>query len=75
MAQDFSWERAAADYEQLYRDAYARRRKHPFPAETISGLRPGGFGPGLDRDRSSSMRYKDKVVVVTVAARASGPGA
>jgi starch synthase len=31
MAQDFSWERAAADYEQLYRDAYARRRKHPFP--------------------------------------------
>ena len=31
MAQDFRWERAAADYEQLYRDAYARRRKHPFP--------------------------------------------
>ena len=31
MAQDFSWERAAAEYEQLYRDAYARRRKHPFP--------------------------------------------
>jgi starch synthase len=30
MAQDFSWERAAADYEQLYREAYARRRKHPF---------------------------------------------
>jgi starch synthase len=30
MAQDFSWERAAAAYEQLYRDAYARRRGHPF---------------------------------------------
>jgi starch synthase len=28
MAQDFSWERAAAEYEQLYRDAYARRRGH-----------------------------------------------
>jgi starch synthase len=31
MAQDFSWERAAGAYEQLYRDAYARRRKHAFP--------------------------------------------
>jgi starch synthase len=28
MAQDFSWQRAAADYERLYRDAYARRRGH-----------------------------------------------
>jgi starch synthase len=32
MAQDFSWERAAADYERLYLEAYARRRKHPHPA-------------------------------------------
>jgi starch synthase len=32
MAQDFSWERAAAEYEQLYRDAYARRRGHAFAA-------------------------------------------
>jgi starch synthase len=31
MAQDFSWERAAAEYEGLYREAYARRRKHAFP--------------------------------------------
>jgi starch synthase len=30
MAQDFSWDRAAAAYEQLYRDAYARRRGHAF---------------------------------------------
>jgi starch synthase len=30
MAQDFSWERAAAEYERLYLEAYARRRKHPF---------------------------------------------
>ena len=32
MAQDFSWERAAADYEHLYREAYARRRGHAFAA-------------------------------------------
>jgi starch synthase len=31
MAQDFSWDRAAAEYERLYLDAYERRRKHPFP--------------------------------------------
>jgi len=31
MAQDFSWDRAAAAYEQLYLDAYARRRGDPFP--------------------------------------------
>jgi starch synthase len=31
MGQDFSWERAAAEYERLYLDAYERRRKHPFP--------------------------------------------
>jgi starch synthase len=30
MAQDFSWDRAAAEYERLYLEAYARRRKHPF---------------------------------------------
>jgi len=30
MAQDFSWARAAAEYETLYRDAYERRRKHPY---------------------------------------------
>ena len=30
MAQDFSWEHSAADYEQLYLRAYERRRGHPF---------------------------------------------
>jgi starch synthase len=30
MAQDFSWERAAAEYEGLYLEAYQRRRKHAF---------------------------------------------
>jgi starch synthase len=31
MRQDFSWERAAAAYEGLYREAYQRRRGVPFP--------------------------------------------
>ena len=30
MAQDFSWERAAAAYRDLYLRAYTRRRGHPF---------------------------------------------
>jgi starch synthase len=30
MGQDFSWERAAADYEALYLEAFHRRRGHPF---------------------------------------------
>jgi starch synthase len=30
MAEDFSWARAARAYDALYRDAYARRRGHPF---------------------------------------------
>jgi len=30
MAVDFSWARAAEEYERVYRDAYARRRGHPF---------------------------------------------
>ena len=28
MAEDFSWQRAAAEYEMLYREAYQRRRGH-----------------------------------------------
>jgi starch synthase len=34
MTQDFSWDRAAREYEQLYHDAYARRRGHAFGAQT-----------------------------------------
>jgi starch synthase len=30
MQQDFSWARAAQAYEQLYLEAYQRRRGHPF---------------------------------------------
>ncbi len=37
MEQDFSWERAAAEYENLYLEAYQRRRKHPFAASAASG--------------------------------------
>jgi starch synthase len=31
MAEDFSWQHAAAEYEKLYLLAYERRRRHPFP--------------------------------------------
>ena len=34
MAQDFSWDRAAREYERLYLDAYARRRGHAYGART-----------------------------------------
>jgi starch synthase len=42
MAEDFSWQHAAAEYERLYLLAYERRRKHPFapPARTSSAPRP-----------------------------------
>jgi starch synthase len=30
MEQDFSWDRAAADYERLYLEAFQRRRGHPY---------------------------------------------
>ena len=30
MVQDFSWQRAAAAYRDLYHAAYQRRRGHPF---------------------------------------------
>jgi hypothetical protein len=33
MAQDFSWERAAREYHQLYLDAYERRRGHAHGAQ------------------------------------------
>ncbi len=33
MAQDFSWDRAAREYETLYLDAYARRRGHAHGAQ------------------------------------------
>jgi starch synthase len=31
MAEDFSWQHAAVEYEKLYHLAYERRRRHPFP--------------------------------------------
>ena len=30
MDQDFSWERAAGDYQRLYLEAYERRRRHVY---------------------------------------------
>ena len=53
MGEDFSWDRAAARYEQLYLDAYRRRRGHPFatgptaPAaqSATASSRPQTFAP------------------------------
>jgi len=36
MEQDFSWDRAAAEYERLYLEAYQRRRGHPFPGHVAA---------------------------------------
>jgi starch synthase len=38
MQRDFSWDRAAEEYERLYLRAYERRRGHPFAASP--GIRP-----------------------------------
>jgi starch synthase len=40
MGEDFSWDRAAASYEQLYLDAYRRRRGHPFAAAVTAPAPP-----------------------------------
>ncbi len=44
MGEDFSWDRAAASYRQLYLEAYRRRRRHPFaeaaPAPQASAPSP-----------------------------------
>jgi len=45
MAEDFSWQHAAAEYERLYLLAYERRRKHPFaPTRGLSST-PGVPAP------------------------------
>jgi starch synthase len=54
MAQDFSWERAAHDYEKLYLDAYARRRGHAFERPPRAPV-PGG-GNGVDKALESAAR-------------------
>ena len=42
MTDDHSWERAAREYRELYRAAYARRRGHPFP-EAAPDQRPAAL--------------------------------
>jgi starch synthase len=37
MAEDFSWQHAAAEYEKIYLLAYERRHRHPFPAPSGAG--------------------------------------
>ncbi len=54
MAEDFSWQHAAREYETLYLRAYERRRRHPFsPADAaptaLSAARPRGTAPPRGR--------------------------
>jgi starch synthase len=46
MKQDFSWDRAAEEYEGLYLRAYERRRGHPFPGRTGRRAEPRRRKPG-----------------------------
>ncbi len=46
MAQDFSWDAAAAAYERLYLEAYRRRRRHEFPGRTASARERATSGDG-----------------------------
>jgi starch synthase len=49
MAQDFSWQRAARTYQQLYLEAYARRRGHPHTSALESAAAPTAPGqPAAD---------------------------
>jgi starch synthase len=41
MAEDFSWQHAAAEYERVYHLAYERRRGHPFQPRPSPAPRPG----------------------------------
>jgi starch synthase len=52
MAEDFSWQHAAVEYEKLYRLAYERRRQHPFPPPSA----PRPAAPGVRAPASRSRR-------------------
>jgi starch synthase len=45
MAEDFSWQHAAAEYEKLYLLAYERRRRHPFAPPRATLAAPGAPAP------------------------------
>ncbi len=38
MALDYSWDHAAAEYERVYLEAYARRRGHPHPRAVVDAV-------------------------------------
>jgi starch synthase len=56
MGQDFSWDRAAREYEQLYVDAYARRRGHPFPRGVEDSHLRAAFPSSRDAGALPSIR-------------------
>jgi len=63
MAEDFSWQHAAAEYEKLYLLAYERRRRHPFTpprAPSAAAVAPafpsGRTRPGAGRNKAGRTR-------------------
>jgi starch synthase len=56
MAEDFSWQHAAAEYEKLYLLAYERRRRHPFAPPRATLAAPGVPAPPLRSVTPSARR-------------------
>jgi starch synthase len=77
MAEDFSWQHAAAEYEKLYLLAYERRRAHPFSARRAAGpAMPSALAPRSGRALSPPARRRPaNPTRRPPASRAKGPGA
>jgi starch synthase len=56
MAEDFSWQHAAAEYEKLYLLAYERRRRHRFAPARAASAAPGAAVPSSASRRTSARR-------------------
>jgi starch synthase len=56
MAEDFSWQHAAAEYEKLYLLAYERRRRHRFAPARAASAAPGAAVPSSASRRASARR-------------------
>jgi starch synthase len=57
MAEDFSWRHEAEGYEQLYLDAYRRRRGHPLEGLVPASPPQGPLPASVARRRSRARRH------------------